>query len=224
MSILSGKLKPGDSLGGEIEQSAALGLSRTAYREAMRILAAKGLVESKPKAGTHVLPRTRWNVLDPEILAWMFSGRPDERFVRDLFELRALVEPAAAALAAERRTKAHLTTMHESIEGMRTFGLATARGRESDRRFHHAILEAADNEALASLSSSVGAAVTWTTYFKQRHRRPLRDGLPDHERVLKAIEAGDAKRAHGAMSELVSAALADMGLEARRVRRRQREE
>jgi DNA-binding FadR family transcriptional regulator len=218
--ILSGRLKPGDSLGGEVEQSEALGLSRTAYREAMRILIAKGLVESKPKTGTHVTPRARWNLLDPEILAWIFSGQPDQRFARDLFELRRIIEPAAAALAAERRTEAHLKRMREGVAGMQRFGLATEEGREADQLFHHAILEATGNEALTSLSSSVGAAVTWTTYFKQRNQKNPRDALPDHERVLAAIEGGNAKRAHAAMCELVDAALSDMGI--RSVRRRPR--
>ncbi len=215
IAIVSGKLKPGAGIGGEVERSAALKVSRTAYREAVRILTAKGLVESKPKAGTHVTPRARWNMLDPDILAWMFSGQPDERFVRDLFELRGVIEPIAAQFAAERRTKGQLAQMHEAIEGMRKYGLASARGREADQDFHSAILEAAGNEALAALASSVGAAVTWTTYFKQRHRKSPRNALPDHEKVLAAIEAGDAKRAHLAMSELVSAALHDMGISKR---------
>ena len=105
-AILSGEYQPGDCLEGEIEQSLAMGVSRTAYREAMRFLIAKGLLESRPKAGTHVTPRHRWNLLDPDVLAWMFTRRPDPHFVRDLFELRGIVEPAAAALAAQRRTQA----------------------------------------------------------------------------------------------------------------------
>lgn len=211
IKILSGRLKPGDNLGGEIDQSEAFGLSRTAYREAMRILTAKGLIESKPKSGTHVTPRARWHLLDPEILAWMFLGQPDQRFVNDLFELRSFIEPAAAGLAAERRTKDHLARMREGLEGMRKFGLTTARGREADQLFHNQILEAAGNEALFSLASSVGAAVTWTTYLKARERALSRNPLPDHERVFAAIEAGDAKRARAAMHELISEALTDMG-------------
>jgi len=218
--ILMGKLKPGENLGGEIERSEALEVSRTAYREAMRILTAKGLVESRPKAGTHVTPRARWNMLDPEILAWMFSGEPDERFVQDLFELRGVIEPAAASLAAQRRSDAQLAQMRAGIEGMRKFGLATARGREADQNFHNAILAASGNEALASLASSVGAAVTWTTYFKQRKQKSPRNALPDHERVFEAIEAGDAAAAQSAMSDLVNAALRDMGLERQKKTRR----
>ena len=106
VEIVGGARKPGEVLGGEIEASAALGVSRTAYREAIRILSAKGLVESRPKAGTRVLPRRFWNVLDPDVLAWTFEGEPDTEFILDLFELRAVVEPAASALAALRRSSA----------------------------------------------------------------------------------------------------------------------
>ncbi len=100
VAILSGEYAPGHVLDAEVIASEALGVSRTAYREAVQVLTAKGLVESRPKAGTRVLPRDRWNLLDPEVLAWAFAGEPDILFIRGLFELRTIVEPAAAALAA----------------------------------------------------------------------------------------------------------------------------
>src|SRR6478735_40212 len=104
-AILSGDFAPGDILSSEVEFSEALDVSRSAYREAIQVLTAKGLVESRPKMGTRVLPRSRWNLLDPDVLAWAFAGEPDPQFVRSLFELRAVVEPAAAGFAAQRRTR-----------------------------------------------------------------------------------------------------------------------
>ena len=210
MAILSGRHKPGEIFEGEIERAEALHVSRTAYREAVRILSAKGLLESRPKAGTRVTPRSRWNLLDPDMLAWMFAGEPDERFVRDLFELRGVIEPAAASFAARRRSQGHLDDMAEALDGMRRHGLATPEGRNADQRFHKTILSAADNEALGSLASSVGAAVSWTTTFKHRTRSLPRDPLPDHAAVYEAIRAQDAERAHSAMAELLRLALADM--------------
>jgi DNA-binding FadR family transcriptional regulator len=73
-AILSGEFAPGDKLSGEVEFSEALDVSRAAFRESIQVLAAKGLVESRPKAGTRVLPRSRWNLLDPDVLAWRPSG------------------------------------------------------------------------------------------------------------------------------------------------------
>lgn len=212
VEIVGGVRKPGDVFGGEIEASEALGVSRTAYREAIRILAAKGLIESRPKAGTSVNPRNRWNLLDPDVLAWTFEGEPDTQFILDLFELRGVIEPAAAALAAGRRREEDLGPMRAALDEMAAFGLADARGRDADQRFHRAILAAADNEPLAALASSVGAAVRWTTQFKQRKRALPRDPLPDHVAVFEGIAAQDAEAARRAMAELLRLALADMGL------------
>lgn len=210
IAILSGEYQPGDALSGEIEQSLALGVSRTPYREAIRILVAKGLLESRPKAGTHVTARERWNLLDPDVLAWMFIGTPDKRFIRDLFELRGLLEPAAARFAAARRTAEQLERMTTAVRSMRHHGLATAAGQVADQQFHRTILAASGNLALASLASSVGAAVQWTTHFKQRVSERPRDPLPEHEAVHAAIVAADPDRAHAAMMDLLQLALDDM--------------
>lgn len=211
-AILSGEFKPGDNLGGEIERSMTLGVSRTAYREAVRILIAKGMVESKPKAGTHVTPRKRWNLLDPEVLEWMFAGRPDENFIHDIFELRGVIEPAAASLAATRHTEEHLRAMDAALDGMREYGLARSEGQQADQDFHTVILDAAGNEALASLASSVGAAVRWTTQFKQRHSPRPRDPIADHVRLRDAIASRDPGFASSTMHHLLTLALQDMAL------------
>ena len=77
--IVSGRFRPGDILDGEIDASDRLEVSRTAYREAVRILAAKGLVESRPKVGTRVSLPERWHLLDPDVLSWIFEREPDDR-------------------------------------------------------------------------------------------------------------------------------------------------
>lgn len=209
IDIVSGVYAPGDTLSGEVAFSEALDVSRSAYREAVRVLVAKGLVESRPKAGTRVLPRERWNLLDPDVLAWAFAGEPDIHYVRSLFELRAIVEPACAALAATRRDRAELKAMKDALAAMRRHTLATEQGRAADRDFHHAILRATHNETLVALSASIGAAVNWTTQFKQRLRELPRNPIPDHARVYDAIAAQDADAARDAMRVLVDLALED---------------
>lgn len=209
VAILSGEFAPGDTLSGEIAFSEALNISRSAYREAIQVLTAKGMVESRPKAGTRVLPRTRWNLLDPDVLAWAFMGEPDEQLIRSLFELRLIMEPAAAGLAATRRDRADLKAMKEALAGMRRHSLATEDGRAADRRFHDAILQATRNDALITLGASIGAAVSWTTQFKQRARALPRNPIPDHAAVYDAIAAGDSDAASLAMRTLVELALED---------------
>ena len=211
VAILTGEYAVGDVLNGEVAFSEALGVSRTAYREAIQVLTAKGLVESRPKTGTRVLPRDRWNLLDPDVLAWAFSGEPDIQFIRGLFELRAIVEPAAAALAAQRRDDGDLNVMEETLGAMAQHTLASEAGRAADRDFHTAILRATRNDALIVLSSSIGAAVTWTTQFKQRTLPLPRNPIPDHRCVFEAIAAGDPEAARLAMRSLVDLALDDTG-------------
>lgn len=208
--ILNGRYPPGSQLGGEIEEALAKGVSRTPYREAIRILVAKGLVESKPRAGTRVTDSSRWNVLDPDILAWTFSGEADEAFIRELFELRAIIEPQAAALAARRRTEEDVARLTEALGEMAHYGLGDPRGQAADQRFHRVILEAAGNRPLASLAESVGAAVSWTTRFKQRHQALPRDPIVEHRAVHAAIVAQHEASARGVMQDLLRLALADM--------------
>ncbi len=208
-AIVSGQIAPGEVLTGEVANAEALDVSRSAYREAVQVLTAKGLVESRPKAGTRVLPRSQWNILDPAVVAWAFSGEPDIAFVRDLFELRAIVEPAAAKLAAERRTKDDIKAMRDALAGMRRHTLATEAGRAADRDFHATMLAATQNNALMARSASIGAAVNWTTLFKQRTRALPRDPVPDHIRVFDAIAAGDGEGASAAMRSLIDDALED---------------
>ena len=105
MRIVSGRIAPGRVLDGEIEASERLRVSRTAYREAVRILAAKGLIESRPKIGTRVSEPRHWHLLDPDVISWIFTSTPDERLLSGLFELRTVVEPAAAGSTIVRSSK-----------------------------------------------------------------------------------------------------------------------
>ena len=104
VQILKGDFAEGHMFPVEVEFAAQMGISRSSLREALRILTAKGLVEARPRAGTRVSPRNQWNLLDPDLLAWQFEARPTRKFLEDLFELRMMIEPGAAALAATRRT------------------------------------------------------------------------------------------------------------------------
>ena len=111
IGIVSGLYKPGDILSGEVASSERLAVSRTAYREAVRILAAKGLVESRPKVGTKVSTRDQWQLLDPDVLAWAFDSEPDLELLDSLFELRDIIESEAAALAGRRPSPSWVSSL-----------------------------------------------------------------------------------------------------------------
>jgi DNA-binding FadR family transcriptional regulator len=210
--ILSGDYPAGAILPTEVMATETLGVSRAAYREAVQVLIAKGLVESRPKSGTRVLQRDHWNLVDPDVLAWAFAREPDQRLIESLFELRGIIEPAAAALAAKRRSRENLQNMKSGLTLMRRHTLATEEGRQGDRQFHAALLHATANDALIALSAGIAAAVAWTTVYKQRGRELPRDPLPFHVSVYDAIAEGDSEKARDAMQVLVTAALEDIEL------------
>jgi DNA-binding FadR family transcriptional regulator len=208
-AILCGQRAAGSLLPKEMEASADLGVSRSAYREAVRMLIAKGLVESRPKIGTHVTNRRRWQVLDPDVLRWAFHSGPSVAFIQELFELRGILEPHAAELAARRRNVDHLTLMGHALAEMGRYGLGTDEGRAADQRFHEEILVATGNQALIALSASIGAAIHWTTVFKYRSANAPRDAMPDHRKLYAAIVDSDAAGAAQAARELLQLALQD---------------
>jgi len=208
--IISGHRLPGDVLPTELDMSISLGISRTAVREAMRILTAKGLIEPRPKRGTCVTEKTAWNLLDPDVIGWMFAKEPDDRLVRNLFELRLIIEPAAAALAAMRRNVTHLAQMFQALEIMDRDTLYTETGQQADRDFHAALLAAADNDQLASLNVSIGVSVALSTRYKIEHDVLGNDPVAAHRAVYDAIEHGDAAEARWCMESLIRQASKDI--------------
>ena len=207
--IVSGRLKPGVILDGEVEASGQRKVSRSAYREAVRILTAKGLVISRPKVGTRITEPAQWHLLDPDVLSWIFAQEPPLELLGHLFELRKLVEPEAAALAATRRSLEQLNRMGGALEIMARETLHTDRGRQADHDFHAILLAASGNPFLVSLSSSITAVVAWSTDYKQRTQRLRRDAIPDHVAVYEAIAARSPDAARKAMSEQIELAFAD---------------
>nr|WP_298728592.1 FadR/GntR family transcriptional regulator [uncultured Steroidobacter sp.] len=208
-SILCGRRAVGSLLPKEMDATVDFGVSRSAYREAVRMLVAKGLVESRPHRGTHVTDRRHWQILDPDVLRWAFNSGPSLTFIQELFELRGILEPHAAELAARRRTHRQITSMGHALEEMARHGLASAAGRAADERFHEEILVATGNQALMTLSASICAAIHWTTYFKYRRQETPRDAIPDHRKLYAAIVDGDADRAARAAQDLIQLALQD---------------
>jgi DNA-binding FadR family transcriptional regulator len=148
-------------------------------------------------------------MLDPDVLSWIFEFEPEDTLLSNLFELRKIVEPEAAALAAARRSEAELEAMKNALAGMAQHTLASEAGRLADQEFHSAVLRASHNAFIVSLTSGVGAAVSWTTIFKQRHNPLRRDPIPDHARVYEAVKAADPKAAHAAMLNLIDLAQLD---------------
>src|SRR5262249_36527084 len=134
------------------------GVSRTVVREAIRVLATKGLVDARPKRGTFVLDREQWNMLDPEVISWRYSGRPDAQFLQGLDEVRRIVEPAGARLAAIRRTEQDLELLRDALDEMTNADDIDA-AVSADLRFHRTLVAATHNEILRHIEIVLDAAL-----------------------------------------------------------------
>jgi len=208
--ILRGDLEPGDVLPNEADFSARLKVSRTALREAIKVLAAKGLVESRPKTGTRVRPRGDWNLLDPDVLAWQFAAGPVESFVANLFELRQMIEPAAAAMAARRATAADLRRLDQAYAAMAEAGNDRERWIGPDLRFHQAIIRATGNELMGPLGAIIETALATSFRLASTHPEGPRHSLPLHGAILAAIRRRKPAAAAAAMRRLLAGAAEDV--------------
>ena len=203
--ILRGDLEPGDLLPNEEQLGSELEVSRTVLREAIKVLAAKGLVESRPKTGTRVRARRDWNLLDPDVLAWRIVAGPEDRFHSEIFVVRRLIEPAAARLAAERATDdelAQLTYFYDEMEAA-VGANDVDRHVAADLRFHSAIYEACDNELLQHIGEMLRAAYKEIFILITRLPGASREALPLHKAVLEAIVAADQDAAERATLALI---------------------
>ncbi len=201
--IVQGDLRPGDLLPTEPELRA----SRTVVREAIKVLAAKGLVESRPKTGTRVRRRDQWNLLDPDVLAWLQDGDLSQQLLRKLTEVRRIIEPAAAELAAARARSREVAVMEQAL------ALMTRAARlpevdveafvQADMTFHLAIVQACQNDLLEQMSRVVYSALLVS--FRATTRAPGRAkaALPKHRAILDAIRDRDPHGAATAMRHLV---------------------
>jgi DNA-binding FadR family transcriptional regulator len=209
-AVVDGRYGSEGSLPPEPQLCAELGVSRTVVREAVKSLVAKGLLSTGPKVGTRVLPADRWNWFDPDVVTWYSRAGLSREFLRDLRELRAVVEPAAVRLAAERATAVDLAQLESALAGMQQ---AIEHGGDyvrHDLAFHHGLLVASHNRMLVQMGKAIGALLR--TSFEISTRRPASaaQSLPLHRAILDAVRARKPDRAERAALTLIESAGRDI--------------
>ena len=212
--IISGELIPGKALPSEAELCGALGVSRTALREALRVLAAKGLIEARRKIGTVVRPTESWNFLDPDILSWLLQTSDADRVIGELYELRHLIEPIAASLAAQHAKTGDIESLREAYREMDAAGDDGEKIMAPDLKFHRAIIAASGNRLFSSLAHVIGAALSVNFELVRDTPRGQTHSMPAHKKVLDAIAAHNPSAARVAMQKLIE----DSQLDARAAR------
>lgn len=197
--IVRGDPPPGAVLPTEPELGQQLGASRSVIREAVKSLAAKGLVEVRTRIGTRVLPSVYWNLLDLDVLRWRFASLPRDQFFRELFEIRRMIEPAAAALAADRATDDDLAELERACRAMEEVRDGSA-AVDADLHFHRTVLASSHNDLLLQMGALIGVGL-------QASHRASPDSyeifVPSHRKVLDGIRDRQPARARAAMDDLL---------------------
>lgn len=199
-AIGRGDLPPGVTLPRERDLELRYGASRSVVREAVKILATKGLVSVRPRLGTRVRPRGDWSLLDRDVLGWIGSGGIDRELLLALDEARRVVEPGAAEIAARRADDGDRHRIRTAYLAMEAACHEPRAATEADKAFHLAILDATHNPVLQGFRTAIEAildAVFAATIPM------LAPNLPNHDAVASAIEVGDPAAARAAMERLL---------------------
>lgn len=202
--ILTGVYAPGTILPGELDLGEQFGVSRTAVREAVKTLTAKGMVLPRPRIGTRVLPQSNWNFLDQELLSWWMTEQNFNQVIEYFLVMRSSLEPQACLLAATQGTaeqKARLNTlMAEMVELKRKFN--RERWIEVDMAWHEHVYEMSGNPFLTSFASLFHSI--YHTYFTSITQDEVVK-LDLHQAIVDAILESDGPRALSASQALLAA-------------------
>lgn len=204
--IVRGDWEAGEQLPDESVFGAELDVSRTVVREAMKVLSEKGLIVSRPRIGTRVYSRDHWNHLDPDVLKWIFANSPTKKDADDLIELRRMIEPGAAKLAAKRISEEEIEALRQAFQEMVDAGDDVEKGIEPDLRYHHIILKASGNQMLVPLGHTIESALAASFRISSSVPSERKVSLGRHEAVMNAIAAHDGDLAEEAMCKLIDGA------------------
>ncbi|MFI5874318.1 FadR/GntR family transcriptional regulator [Streptomyces sp. NPDC051445] len=206
--IVSGEIGEGaildvSALGAELD------VSLTVMREALKVLAGKGLTDARPKRGTFVRERAQWNLLDADVIHWRMEAGDGAQLLRDLADVRSIVEPAAAHRAALHRTDADLASLEAALQAMGQAKVDSAAAAEADAAFHRALLASTGNELLRRMDMLLEPGLKERDRMVHGHG-DADDPVPSHRAVFDAIRDQDPTRAELAMLNLLAKALADL--------------
>ena len=198
--IVAGHYKEDALIEDEGKLSQRFGVSKSVIREGVKLLVSKGLLEVKRGSGTRVRRRAIWALLDDDVLAWHLSVDPKPMFLRQLLDMRQMMEPKAAGWAAQHGTDAQ----HAEIEAAQIRMEEESHSIEdfvvADALFHRAILRAANNEILLSMEGVIFSALLSSIRLTNRDPRENASSIPFHREVLDAIKARDHKQAQKMMN------------------------
>jgi GntR family galactonate operon transcriptional repressor len=203
LSIMRNDFKPGDALLSEPELSLQFNVSRPVLREALKMLGAKGLIESRPKTGTRVRPRVDWNLLDPDVIGWQYEVGFDRSFLQAICEIRLMFEPMSAGFAATRATADEVVRIEECCQLLQDAVDSIELYIPADLQFHTAICSAAHNELLQRIITTLETPLRASRVITSQLPRANQNAMPLHWAITEAIRSRDEQAAEVAMRKLI---------------------
>jgi DNA-binding FadR family transcriptional regulator len=208
LNIVAGKY--GELLPPQEDLAMNFGVSRTLMREALSMLLVKGMLEMRPRLGTRVLSEQNWKIFNRDVIDWCFAAKADPEFLLDLLDLRAVIEPRAAALAAMRATPADRAAMRTAINGLHAWPSTSPEFAAHDLDLHVGIIRASQNQLFIQLEVIVRASIETMIRIVSPNPDIIAAAIDSHERIVKAIERQDPVEAELAMRLLVNQAASNV--------------
>ena len=205
-AIVIGKYSIGESLPTEAELCIQFDVSRSATREAVKMLSAKGLIASRPKKGIRVLPESNWNMFDTDVLGWILSSNPSLTLLKSFTEVRAAIEPQAAALAAMNATCEELEEIEKALSRMEAAEKGLDDALDSDIAFHTSILKASGNPFIVQLTDFISTALQVSIRYTNKAKGVAGD-VQMHADILNTIKSRNPEKAREAVKQILDEAL-----------------
>lgn len=202
LKIVSGEISENEKLPSEVDLCEEYKVSRPVFREAIRVLNAKGLTYSRPKIGTVVRPKEEWHLLDPDVLFWLIQTTPEHEFFKTLSTVRRVLEPELAYIAASTANEEDIERIKQAYEGMEK-ATTVEEFIEPDIQFHLAIAKATHNDLLAYMSKMLVLPLQQSIQVTSLRPDLQGHSLPRHKAILTAIENKDPLSArHASLVQL----------------------
>ncbi|HEA18909.1 MAG: FadR/GntR family transcriptional regulator [Pseudoalteromonas prydzensis] len=207
-AIINGHYTAESGLPTEAKLCEEYGISRTAIREAVKMLAAKGLISSRPRQGIRVEPANTWNLYDTSVLKWLLESSPSLYVLKEFLQVRLAIEPQAAALAARRGDQAAIAEIAVALENMQAAADAPdGEIHEADLSFHTAILFASGNRFFFQLRDFIRTALNVSIQHTTPAKGSKKAIADEHFKVYQAILNGEPERAKNMMTYMIDEAM-----------------
>ncbi|MCH2058686.1 MAG: FadR family transcriptional regulator [Thalassotalea sp.] len=207
MAIVKGDYPVGAGLPSEADLCLQYEVSRSATREAVKMLSAKGLISSRPKQGILVLPESNWNMFDTDVLSWILNSKPSLTLLKEFTQVRVAIEPQAAALAAENATEEQLASIEKALNRMEDAGKGLDDPLDADIAFHTAILSASGNRFIGQLTDFIGTALRVSIRYTNRIKGVPGADVQKHADILNTIKSRDPEKARDSVKTILDEAL-----------------